>query len=92
MSLSMRRYVAIAKEVYKITRESATDSCAWHLIRPKLCVETKLPNENNWRGTEVKVTIQGSWTTYRAKILQYMRQMAVITPYAQFNFKFNTPR
>lgn len=45
-------------------------------------------NNDNWRGTEVSVTIQGSWTSYRAKLLLYMRQMAVITPYAEFRLSF----
>lgn len=48
------------------------------------------PNAEGWNGTEVAVTIEGNWSTYRAKILLYMRQMAVITPYAEFRLKFCT--
>ena len=41
-----------------------------------------------WRGAELSVTIEGNWTKYRAYILKYLRQIAVITPYAQFAFTF----
>lgn len=41
-----------------------------------------------WRGTTLAVTIEGSWTYARPKILRYLRQIAVITPYAQFRFAY----
>jgi DNA topoisomerase VI B subunit len=50
------------------------------------CVE---PNPGGaWRGTALGVTIEGSWTYARPKILRYLRQIAVITPYAQFRFAY----
>lgn len=55
---------------------------------PTIISHTSEPNPEGWRGSEVSVTIQGSWSSYRAKLLLYMRQMAVITPYAQFRFNF----
>jgi DNA topoisomerase VI subunit B len=55
---------------------------------PTIISHTMSSNPEKWRGSEVAVTIQGNWTTYRAKLLQYMRQMAVITPYAAFAFAF----
>lgn len=55
---------------------------------PTIISHTTELNSDGWRGSEVSVTIQGSWTSYRAKLLLYMRQMAVITPYAQFRFNF----
>jgi DNA topoisomerase VI subunit B len=55
---------------------------------PTIISHTTEPNPDGWRGSEVSVTIQGSWTSYRAKLLLYMRQMAVITPYSQFRFNF----
>jgi DNA topoisomerase VI subunit B len=55
---------------------------------PTIISHTTGPNDKKWRGTEVSVTIQGSWTSYRAKLLLYMRQMAVITPYAEFHFLY----
>ena len=46
-------------------------------------------NPQKWHGAELSVTILGNWQYYRAKILRYMRQIAVITPYAQFSFSYN---
>ncbi|KAL2238645.1 DNA topoisomerase 6 subunit B isoform X1 [Sesamum indicum] len=55
---------------------------------PHIHVHEKRENEEKWHGAEIQIVIEGNWTTYRSKILHYMRQMAVITPYAQFLFKF----
>ncbi|KAK4419510.1 DNA topoisomerase 6 subunit B [Sesamum alatum] len=55
---------------------------------PHIHVHEKRENEERWHGAEIQIVIEGNWTTYRSKILHYMRQMAVITPYAQFLFKF----
>eukprot|EP00737_Agarophyton_chilense_P002625 gb/GEZJ01003003.1/.p1 GENE.gb/GEZJ01003003.1/~~gb/GEZJ01003003.1/.p1 ORF type:complete len:702 (-),score=122.22 gb/GEZJ01003003.1/:1529-3343(-) len=57
---------------------------------PTVISHTQSPNPLNWRGTKVTVTIEGNWSTYRSKILAYMRQMAVITPYAQFHLNFKS--
>lgn len=45
-------------------------------------------NPGGWRGTSLAVTIEGSWTYARSKVLRYLRQIAVITPYAQFKFVY----
>ena len=45
-------------------------------------------NPSGWHGAELSVTILGNWQYYRAKILRYMRQIAVITPYAQFKLQY----
>lgn len=51
----------------------------------------RLPNSDEWHGSTLAVTIQGSLQTgYRAKILRYLQQIAVITPYACFNFEFKS--
>lgn len=36
----------------------------------------------------VALPLQGNWSTYRAKVVRYLRQIAVITPYAQFEFAY----
>ncbi|ESW22398.1 hypothetical protein PHAVU_005G150500 [Phaseolus vulgaris] len=59
-----------------------------HRNIPHVHLHEKRENKEHWRGAEIQVVIEGNWTTYRSKILHYMRQMAVITPYAQFLFKF----
>lgn len=56
---------------------------------PTIQKHERRENSSNWHGTKVTVIIEGNWTTYRAKILQYMRQMAVITPYAKLDLKFD---
>ncbi|XP_031261680.1 DNA topoisomerase 6 subunit B [Pistacia vera] len=55
---------------------------------PNIHKHEKRDNKYKWHGAEVQVVIEGNWTTYRSKILHYMRQMAVITPYAEFIFKY----
>lgn len=47
-----------------------------------------LPNEDSWHGAELRLTISGNWQYYRAKVLKYLQQIAVITPYAEFKFEF----
>lgn len=59
-----------------------------HRNIPHIHIQEKRDNKDLWHGAEIQVVIEGNWTTYRSKILHYMRQMAVITPYAQFLFKF----
>ncbi|EOY32515.1 hypothetical protein QUC31_019381 [Theobroma cacao] len=59
-----------------------------HRNIPHIHLHEKRDNKDRWHGAEIQVVIEGNWTTYRSKILHYMRQMAVITPYAQFLFKF----
>jgi len=39
-------------------------------------------------GTEMSLVIGGNWRTYKAKIVQYLHQLAVITPYAKFKLSY----
>ncbi|KAL3347748.1 hypothetical protein AABB24_021417 [Solanum stoloniferum] len=59
-----------------------------HKNVPHIHIHEKGENKERWHGAEIQIVIEGNWTTYRSKILHYMRQMAVITPYAQFLFQF----
>ncbi|KAL6204070.1 hypothetical protein ACLB2K_021339 [Fragaria x ananassa] len=59
-----------------------------HRNIPHVHNHEKRDSKDRWHGAEIQVVIGGNWTTYRSKILHYMRQMAVITPYAEFIFKF----
>ena len=59
-----------------------------HRNEPNVHASSLEPNTRDWRGTEMSVIILGNWTYYRSKILRYLRQIAVITPYAQFKFSF----
>jgi DNA topoisomerase VI subunit B len=40
------------------------------------------------RGVDLTVTIAGSWSTTRSRVLQYFQQLAVITPYAHLSLQF----
>ena len=55
---------------------------------PHVHVHKEEANPQKWHGAELSVTILGNWQYYRAKVLRYMRQIAVITPYAQFSFHY----
>ncbi|PWA41935.1 topoisomerase 6 subunit B [Artemisia annua] len=51
---------------------------------------TSALDKEPWHGTEIELVIEGNWSSYRSKILQYMRQIAIITPYAEFALKYTT--
>lgn len=56
--------------------------------RPNVHVSKFLENKDSWHGSELSVVIAGNWQYYRAKVLKYLQQIAVITPYARFKFDF----
>lgn len=57
---------------------------------PEVQDHRRLPNSDpkGWHGTDITVVIEGSFTRYRAMLLRYMRQLAVITPHADMRVKF----
>ncbi|KAG2447229.1 hypothetical protein HYH02_007969 [Chlamydomonas schloesseri] len=59
-----------------------------HKNEPAIHLEEQLPNPDGWHGSSLSLTIEGNWSTYRSYILRYLRQIAVITPYAQFTFAY----
>ena len=56
--------------------------------KPHIIEHTKEANTEKWRGSKIVVVVGGNWTTYRSKILHYFQQLAIITPYAQFDFAY----
>ncbi|KAI3432870.1 hypothetical protein D9Q98_010453 [Chlorella vulgaris] len=56
--------------------------------QPNVHEQKLLDNSDGWHGAELSVIIAGNWQYYRAKVLKYLQQIAVITPYAQFEFAF----
>jgi DNA topoisomerase VI subunit B len=40
-------------------------------------------------GTTVQVLIAGNWATYKSRIVQYLQQLAVITPYAVLELRYD---
>jgi DNA topoisomerase VI subunit B len=59
-----------------------------HKNEPNILEYTQTPNSEDWIGTQMQVVISGMWSSYRAKVMQYFQQLAVITPYAQFRLKY----
>jgi DNA topoisomerase VI B subunit len=57
---------------------------------PRIKQHTKTANNQNppWIGTELELLIAGNWTTYKARIVQYLQQLAIITPYAQLELLY----
>lgn len=55
---------------------------------PNVHKAEKTPNPGDWHGAELSVIIEGNWTAYRNKVLSYLRQLAIVTPYAQFHFRY----
>ncbi|KAK3265090.1 DNA topoisomerase 6 subunit B [Cymbomonas tetramitiformis] len=58
---------------------------------PKVHKAEKPPNPTKWNGAELIVTIQGNWRQYGSRIRNYLRQLAVITPYAELSFRYLGP-
>jgi len=54
---------------------------------PRVQLHEKIENTSGMRGTEISLVVGGSWSSYRSYIVRYLRQMAVITPYARFSLK-----
>ena len=61
-----------------------------HKNQPNIRVHEKEENSKGWHGSKVELVISGNWRTYKARILQYMQMLAVITPYAEFTFVFES--
>mmetsp|Transcript_57471 Transcript_57471/g.140265 ORF Transcript_57471/g.140265 Transcript_57471/m.140265 type:complete len:747 (+) Transcript_57471:95-2335(+) len=55
---------------------------------PKVLKHTKTKNATDWVGSELELLIAGNWTTYKSRILTYLQQLAIITPYAQFELTY----
>ena len=58
--------------------------------RPKVIEHTSKSNENEnpFVGTEIQVLVGGNWTTYKSRIVQYLQQLAIITPYAKIELRY----
>eukprot|EP00978_Attheya_sp_CCMP212_P022209 scaffold65976_cov46-Attheya_sp.AAC.3 len=58
--------------------------------RPRVIEHSKKPNNSDspWIGTEFQVLIAGNWTTYKSRVVQYLQQLAIITPYAMLELNY----
>lgn len=55
---------------------------------PRILEHTQTNNTDGWIGTQVEVLIAGNWTTYKSRIVQYLQQLAIITPYAALELSY----
>lgn len=57
---------------------------------PRILEHEYFENDQNepFIGTEVQVLIAGNWTTYKSRIVQYLQQLAIITPYAALQLQY----
>ncbi|GAX26654.1 hypothetical protein FisN_2Hh411 [Fistulifera solaris] len=55
---------------------------------PIIMEHTKYVNKDNFIGTRMELLIAGNWTTYRSRIVQYIQQLAIITPYAYLQLDY----
>ena len=62
-----------------------------HKNEPRVREHVLNKNSGQWKGTEMTVVIGGAWSAYRRRVLQYLQQLAVITPYAQLALAFACP-
>ncbi len=56
--------------------------------QPRVIEHTKILNTTGYQGTAVRVLIAGNWTTYKSRIVQYIQQLAIITPYAELSMTY----
>jgi DNA topoisomerase VI subunit B len=55
---------------------------------PRIVEHKKKTNSTGWIGTELEILIAGNWTTYKSRVVQYLQQLAIITPYAQLELTY----
>ena len=57
---------------------------------PRIIEHTQKSNTGDepWIGTEFELIIAGNWTTYKSRIVQYLQQLAIITPYAKLEMTY----
>jgi len=55
---------------------------------PRVLKHTQQTNTEQWIGTEIQVLVAGNWTTYKSRVVQYLQQLAIITPYARLEMSY----
>ncbi|KAL7484133.1 hypothetical protein ACHAW6_009786 [Cyclotella cf. meneghiniana] len=56
--------------------------------RPRVLSHTQQPNTESFIGTEIQVLVAGNWATYKSRVVQYLQQLAIITPYARLEMTY----
>ena len=62
-----------------------------HSNSPNVHVHEKQSNDAlKWRGSQISVTIGGEFSKFKRYTINYLREMAVITPYARFEMHYTS--
>lgn len=56
--------------------------------QPRVLEHTEAANTTHFVGTAVRVLIAGNWKTYKSRVVQYLQQLAIITPYAALSLTY----
>ncbi|KAL7530252.1 hypothetical protein ACHAXR_003388, partial [Thalassiosira sp. AJA248-18] len=56
---------------------------------PRVIEHNQHSNTEKWIGTEMQVLVAGNWTTYKSRVVQYLQQLAIITPYARLEMAYS---
>ncbi|HIH89421.1 TPA: DNA topoisomerase VI subunit B [Candidatus Bathyarchaeota archaeon] len=54
--------------------------------QPQVLRHTTLANERGWRGTIVELQIEGDYPRIMSRMIEYLRQTAMVNPYADLTF------
>ncbi len=54
--------------------------------QPQVLRHTTLANERGWRGTIVELQIEGDYPRIMSRMIEYIRQTAMVNPYADITF------
>lgn len=57
--------------------------------QPRVIEHKQQDNKESWIGTEMQVCCSGNWTTYKSRVVQYLQQLAIITPYAKLEISYS---
>eukprot|EP00984_Skeletonema_dohrnii_P000714 scaffold212_cov108-Skeletonema_dohrnii-CCMP3373.AAC.11 len=57
--------------------------------QPRVIEHKQQDNKEGWIGTQMQVLVAGNWTTYKSRVVQYLQQLAIITPYAKLEMAYS---
>ncbi|MFB0557633.1 MAG: DNA topoisomerase VI subunit B [Candidatus Bathyarchaeia archaeon] len=54
--------------------------------RPTILQHTVVDNKKKWRGTVVELQLEGDYSRIKSRLLEYLKQTAMVNPYADITF------
>lgn len=55
--------------------------------KPIVLEKSSWPKKKDWHGTVVSISIEGDWSRAKSRIVEYIKRVALITPYAEIVFQ-----